>query len=102
MRSSPGSFREPGPKRTDQTDSPVWRVMGDLERVADAGRGRTDPLLARQLQVKDLVHPSREDHIRVNQHHAFILRQAEHLQLCPGVVEAHERGVEAGMLLRRG
>lgn len=76
--------------------------MGDLERVADARRGRANPIGSRQLVVKQLVHPSQKDHVGINQDDALKLGQTEYPHFRPRIVESRESGVEARVLARGG
>lgn len=57
-------------------DLPVCRIMRDLERITGTSRCSPNPVF-RHLQIKQLVHPSREYHIRVNHDNPLILYHPE-------------------------
>ena len=88
---------------------PVGRVVGALERVADAGVARGEDALARarilgahggrgvQLQVHELVHVLEDEHVRVELDDAGVLDEGEGRQLGPAVVEARVVGVVAAL-----
>lgn len=91
------SLRQPG-KSHSLVDLPVFRVILDIKRIADTcGHGRY-PIRPRKLQVEDIVHWSKEDHIGINQDDTFIFDETEYSKLRPNILETLETGVETGML----